>query len=317
MYRNHNVIATTFAGRSDRMPLLVGNMIKSLKESLIDEYHVWDFSKNQQDKNWIKILPSLHPQIKVFIQNNDNFHETYSNINNKPDWRPYYRHYTNKTHNENTVLLKIDDDIVYLDTTKLKQFIDFRIDNPEYLLVSANVVNNGITTGLQQRYGAIPASLCPPNGIPYESYCGKLWEDGLLAEKLHFYFIKNKQKFHKEGFYIQPIGERISINFVSWLGKDFKYTSECTNDDESYLSIELSKKLNRNNCVFYPLLVSHLSFNVQEESMNIHKILSEYNKLQTEEYADSIIEKVKKNSFDTTSMAILFKQEIMKMFCPN
>jgi hypothetical protein len=278
MYKDHKIIATTFAGRQDRMFLLVNYILKALELGIIDEYHIWDFSKNNNDKNWLSALPSLHPNIKLFT--NHHF-EGGKRLDNQ--WKPYYKFYTIENFSEQTVILKMDDDIVYIDIDKLQDFIDFRISNPQYFIVSANVINNGVTAGLQQEYGAIPVDICPPTGFKYETFCGRLWNSGKLAESLHSYFIKNKSSFIKDGIFVQPVGDRISINFISWLGKDFMYTENCFADDELNLSVTLPKKLNRNNCVYFPLLVSHLSFYQQTRQINEKIIIEEYKNLQKKE----------------------------------
>jgi hypothetical protein len=50
----------------------------------------------------------------------------------------------------------MDDDIVYADLEQLPAFLAFRIAHPEYFLVSANVVNNGVCGYFQQQHGAVP-----------------------------------------------------------------------------------------------------------------------------------------------------------------
>ena len=52
--------------------------------------------------------------------------------------------------------LKCDDDIVYLDIDKLGDFVEFRRTNPNYVVVSANVVNNGVCAYFQQEAGSLP-----------------------------------------------------------------------------------------------------------------------------------------------------------------
>ena len=114
----------------------------------------------------------------------------------------------------------MDDDLVYLDLNNLKSFIEFRRNNPEFFLVSANVVNNGVCAYYQQNYGAIDKSLMD---FPYDSFRGKLWESGALAEKLHRYYIHNMDRFQYPGFIRLPLGDRLSINCVSWIGRDWKH----------------------------------------------------------------------------------------------
>lgn len=46
-------ILTTFAGRKDRMSLLFKYVKDAHDKGLIDEYHVWDFARNDDDIRWL------------------------------------------------------------------------------------------------------------------------------------------------------------------------------------------------------------------------------------------------------------------------
>ncbi len=273
MYKNYKIIATTFAGRQDRMSLLVEYMKKAIQGGLVDEWHIWDFCRKDADRQWIKTLPEQCSGFKIFLRN-----ENVSNDMRLASWKPYYSHYNLKNFDENTLIVKIDDDIVYVDLENLSKFIDYRIADQDSFIVSANVINNGVCAGLQTIHGILPKDLYPPNGIPFQSLCGVLWENGLLAEKVHEYFINNMEKFKKLNFvYRQPIGERISINCISILGKDFKYTENIDVDDEGNIGTNIPLQLRRHNTVFMPFTVSHLSFFKQEETgMDVEKIIKLY-----------------------------------------
>ena len=73
-------------------------------------------------------------------------------------WKNYYNHYNDKKY-VNDIILKCDDDIVYIDLNKLPKFIDF-VKNNEYDLVFANTINNGVAAYFQQnKYNLIPSDL--------------------------------------------------------------------------------------------------------------------------------------------------------------
>jgi hypothetical protein len=53
-------ILTTFAGRRDRMALLNRYARAALARGIIDEWHVWDFARNEDDRRWLREeFPSL------------------------------------------------------------------------------------------------------------------------------------------------------------------------------------------------------------------------------------------------------------------
>lgn len=49
----------TFAGREKRMSVLSDYVHEMLKEGTIDEWHIWDFTRNESDRNFLKKLGSV------------------------------------------------------------------------------------------------------------------------------------------------------------------------------------------------------------------------------------------------------------------
>lgn len=180
------------------------------------------------------------------------------------------------------VFLKCDDDIVFIDIERLADFIAFRKSNPQYFLVSANVVNNGVCAFFQQAAGAIPRSFdeleLPPGGM-----CGSLWSSGARAERLHALFVKNPDAFRNAAR--DPIvwRERISINFVSWLGADLVHIPDIMSDDEHDLCYGVRKRTGKVNCIDPRFVVSHLSFWKQEAEMNVEKVIDDYSRVAERE----------------------------------
>ena len=201
----------------------------------------------------------------------------------KNTWRNYYEYYTNKEY-ENDIILKCDDDIIFIDLLKLPEFINF-VQKNDYDLVLANTINNGVAAYFQQnKYNLIPKELMqleyPPNG-----FCGSLWESGEKAEKLHLYFLENYQKilnypYNKE---IIPINTRFSINFFGYKGCKWYKIKDCyskNNDDEKMLTVDYVLEKEFQNILYTDFYVSHLSFFKQENmGLNSDKIIPLYDKL--------------------------------------
>jgi hypothetical protein len=94
--------------------------IKKLTErGLVDEVHIWDYTRNSKDAEYIRTLPFqvLNPKTK----------EHYGD---------FYEYYTcAKYPDPDTVLVKCDDDIVYLDVDRFDEFIKARRKIPEALIL--------------------------------------------------------------------------------------------------------------------------------------------------------------------------------------
>ncbi|WP_156475075.1 hypothetical protein [Acetobacter malorum] len=50
-------ILITFAGRKDRMKLLEKHVSSLLSKNIIHEWHVWDFTRNIDDKDYLSKIP--------------------------------------------------------------------------------------------------------------------------------------------------------------------------------------------------------------------------------------------------------------------
>jgi hypothetical protein len=192
--------------------------------------------------------------------------------------RAYQYYNRNYAEYSNDTILKCDDDIVYFDLEKLGALIAFRRKHDEYLLVSANVVNNGVCAHFQQAMGSISQAdgnfELPPGGL-----CGSLWNEGAKAEALHKLFVKNPSRFIPEAPDIIVWNERVSINFVALLGKDLAFVPDIMHDDEHDLCYGVRKRAMKQNCIFTPFVASHLSFWRQDAAMGVEAILKDYDEL--------------------------------------
>ena len=202
--------------------------------------------------------------------------------------QPYnraYQHYVaNFDRYGNDMFLKCDDDIVYFDLRRISDLIAFRERHPEFFLVSANVLNNGVCAFYQQQVGAIPTNLVqlelPPGGLH-----GTLWSSGAKAETLHRLFLHELTSFR--ACHPRPIiwNDRLSINFVAFLGRDLVHIPDIMHDDEHDLCYGVRKRTRKQNCIYPSFVASHLSFGPQDSEMNIPDILDRYEALAMRELA--------------------------------
>ncbi len=176
------------------------------------------------------------------------------------------------------IVVKCDDDIVYFDLDKFAEFVSFRRAKPEFFLVSANVVNNGVCAFFQQSAGVIPladgAFEMPPGG-----FCGSLWGEGKKAERLHRLFLDDPERFAAGGDNPIVWNERISINFIAMLGSDLRLIPDLMRDDEHDLCYGVRKRARKVNGIDPRFVASHLSFWRQDADMDVAQILHGYETL--------------------------------------
>jgi hypothetical protein len=390
MYRGRKVIVTVFAGRKDRMTLLLNALDALIKQQkLVDEVHLWDYCRTEEDRAWLRSLPStLHftddeyaysdsaivsngvydvtvtgptndihvllttsegTEYELILGGWDNTRSairkgrqttpfaqtdavrlsgsttqlslrwgdgsmhvtvnggepwvfpfdapptatiahstgwgntgvydfadnttTYRYCKPTRKWHSYYDHYAalSASRYADTILIKLDDDIVHISTDTFASFLDFRIDHPEFSLVFPNVVNNGTCAYVQQKYGLL-RGLELDEEMP--GVCGKLWESPANAAAVHAEYLIDPTAFQLPGEFtkIRP-HLRVSINAFAVLSESLsELFRQAGGDDESFLTeIHPGTK-----AVFHGTTVAHLSFYSQESGLDIPGLLAQY-----------------------------------------
>ena len=188
-----------------------------------------------------------------------------SNVNGKNDSIYKFFDYVN---DEDTVYIRLDDDIVWLEQNFIKSLLEFRIAHENYFLVFGNIVNNNIIDHIHQRFGAFE------NIETIEYKCtGNSWKDGNLAKNIHDNFQRslkedklNTYKFNK---WELNQYERVSINCISWLGKTFKkYDIKVNRDEEVDLTVNIPKKHQIINCIYGDKMCVHFAFQPQRSVLD-------------------------------------------------
>lgn len=195
-------------------------------------------------------------------------------------WKNYYEHYDHPRYKD-SVILKCDDDIVFIDLNKLPKFVNY-IRTADHDLVFANTINNGVSAFYQQsRYDLIPKSLMEleyPNG----GLEGSLWANGKKAEALHEYFIDNYKLFLEKDYNddVIPIPTRFSINFFGYKGSKWEKIRNCFVDDETMLTVDFVRERGFQNVFYADMCVAHLSFYKQiETGIDLNKLWAKYREL--------------------------------------
>ena len=183
-------------------------------------------------------------------------------VRNKSKWREYYQHYTAARYPDH-VIVKCDDDIVYIDVDGFADFIKRRVADRTSLLAFPSIVNNGVCAHYQQNAGL----LGDLEEMPYDVYYGELLMNGELCGRLHSYFLNDVEGFVAASRGLQsivhPIGDRISINFFAVLSEDLGIFQEIGDDDERDITTLVPSAHGRHVYVDMRFVVAHLSFNTQ------------------------------------------------------
>lgn len=264
--KTYKVVVVTPAGRKRYMEVLLKYILKN--RSIIDEYCIWQNTKNIEDINYFKTLTENYNFIKV--------KESKIPINGGWSIHKFFVDCVDK----DTIYIRLDDDIVYLEDNFFIKLLLFRIHNPQYFLVFPNIINNAIIDHIHQRMGVYEIEQ-----IFDYSFLSKVgWADPYLAQHKHDVFVNNISnnmldiyRFNRWELFFY---ERISINCISWFGEEFaKFEGNVGVDEEQWLSQDKPKNIKKMNCVFGDAICSHFAFYTQREFLDSTNTLQKYKEL--------------------------------------
>lgn len=278
MYNGYRVIVCIPFGRRKFTDILLRYLVREY--SIIDEIRFWLNTEDKLDIEWAEKKSVEYKKINLDYTVLDKGLCEYST----PGVSRFYYNCSE----DKCVYLKIDDDIVWLSQEFVKNIVNFRIKNPEYFLVSANIINNAICDYIHKKNGLLPF-------YPEITYCPfdhKAWADPIFAEEKHRIFLSNlwhedmsPYKFDKHVLK----QNRFCINCICWFGKwpefngnlsqktfDYICGDKGVTDDEEELTCSFTKINKAYNCICGNAICSHFSFWTQIEHMLTTDILEDY-----------------------------------------
>ncbi len=288
--REYKTIICVFAGRERYMKILNEYIDLGLKLKIIDEYHLMNFTFNKNDNEYIINLQKemnekyegrvfIHytdENIKLIEENekkkiiNKNQHIQFNNTQNK--WINFYSILGDKIGDEKSVIIKCDDDILFIDIYSLEKAFYQRWINKYPFIMHSNCINNGVCTYFQKNKLEKIKELI--NKYPKGGICGPIFERPELSLVIHYDFL-NKILESEENiinnikyFYLDKnefISTRISINFVLMHGEDIPYIKQIGENDEYELSSKMPEKLLRPNLILKDMITSHFSYGMQDK----------------------------------------------------
>jgi hypothetical protein len=188
----------------------------------------------------------------------------------KPTWRyngnfSIYKFFEN-TKRDDTIYIRLDDDIVYLSPNFIKELVTKRQEMPEYLFIYPNIINNAIISHIHQSHGLIQFN----ENAGYECMDNIGWKNPQFCESVHRSFLNdlnNKLENWTKSFnlWICNRYERVSINCICWFGRDMKKIGQVEIDEEQFLSVNICRRLGRFNAIVGSPVCAHFAFFTQRD----------------------------------------------------
>lgn len=266
MYQNYKIVVNTAAGRRRYMQYLVPPILEA---DIVDRYDIWVNTHNMVDIEFFKQLAKKYAKVNLVWQPE-------GVVNGIASINAFYRDCCDR----DTIYMKLDDDVVWFEPDLFEKMVKFRIENPDYFLVSPLVINNALSTYLLQVHDKIKLDKY------YMSICAErtICHDGWFAADLHNWFMENflKTNTYKD-LYVgkHPMGmTRFSINCILWFGSDMaEFNGVVPGDDEEFLSCIKPTQLGKCNCFNGDALISHFAFGTQREGLDRMDILNRYGQI--------------------------------------
>jgi hypothetical protein len=273
----NKVYLTIFAGRERYLSILKKYLDVLLSNNTITEVHLWDYVRNPKDSIYIQKLAQANPKYVYMKPYN----------NNMKFWDEYYQYYANASYNAEDIIIKCDDDVVYIDTEQMNAYINEIKPNGLYY---PNIINNCVCAYIQSKYNVhklIDKSEIYKNygndTAPLTGWRKGMWRSCARVSQLHNEFLADKRKFCINAPVI-PWKGRISINMF---GAKFALIKEyyklflqhgCS-DDEAFFSYNLYKYVNASNYIVPFTNIVHFAFGPQDSDQLDTIFLERYSKL--------------------------------------
>jgi hypothetical protein len=258
-------IIVTPAGRERYLRILLKCLLKCKDE--FERWDIWLNTTNEADIAYIKSIEKQYDFIRIKYPTVP--------VNNSASIYSFFADYIDP----NEIYIRLDDDIVFIESGSLKRLFDARIEDTSSFLLYGNIINNAIITHIHQRAGNFDFSY---GKARYDCLCDTGWKDPNFAENIHREFLKKYPAGHKFTIpdWILYDYERVSINVISWRGDEFlKFSGKVGENEEDWLSVHQPNFIGKQNRIIGDTLFVHYAFYTQRGHIDSTDLLQQYEKL--------------------------------------
>ena len=286
MYKGYKIVACIPAGRKRVMNMTLKHLRAQRK--ILDGVMLWLNTTDPDDRQWIKDQADDFVQVAELSPWEQGTYLKPIQLNTGR----FYRY----TVDPQTIYMRFDDDVIWFHKDAIKNLIDFRIDNPEYFVVFANIWNNAIISALAQRKGLFAEHDFNGNRWPeltLNCMDDTGWKLPRWGEYVHRVMLQKIKEGAVEDLFLDHFVLedylRFSVSAFAWFGKDWAaFEGDLKGaEEETWITGVKCKELERPNAICGNALVSHYSFFTQRPLLDMTDILPQYQKLADEAYHDA------------------------------
>lgn len=276
MIRNQKVVVFTPWGRELTASILHKYLARDHQAGVVDEWHLWMNTDEDQesDRQFGYKLAEENDWIKTFERpEGEVLHPKQMNTGR------FYIY----TQDEDTVYIRMDDDIVWIEENAIKRLAEQRLDNPFPFVVFPIIWNNAVCSYYLQQgeqmpswWGRVGNHCMDPVG----------WADHKFAENIHNHLFKVIEEGEVDKLFMHhsiqlPVGHQFSVSCFAQLGSEYaKVGGILGGEEEGWHTINKPYELQRPNMIVPNSIISHFSFYHQRAYLLEHtNILDKYRQL--------------------------------------
>lgn len=226
MYKDYKVVVVTPAGRRKYLDIFKRFIYRKMEEGTVDSWQLWVNTVDEKDQDYLASMEAENSKVKRYFLADRNIIPSYDTY----DALRTHEFFLN-CHDDNTIYIRFDDDIVWCADDAIEKMCQARIDNSDAFLIYPNIVNSTVCTAWHQEKGVLGLEagkvkyLHENPGDPNWAYLDSFnYSDSGLIDLIHETFKKNYQAGTLENYYLPSRSldnyERFSICSIAWWGRD-------------------------------------------------------------------------------------------------
>ncbi len=263
--QTYKVVIVTPAGREKYLSFFKKYIYKEMERGLVDGWQLWQNTVKESDIAYLKSMEEENPKVKVY---------TIPNLENKYNFCDTLRtcEFFLNCHDDDTIYIRLDDDIVWYEKGALEKIAKARIACPNAFVIYPNILNSTTCSQWHQEIGAIGTEAGVlldhakhPVGDVDRVYLNEFtYTDSKFIDLIHDTFKKRYEENTLAAYYLPNRSlddyQRFSICSICFWGKD-KVTPGSF--EEAQMAWELPAQLQRPVFFVGDALMVHYSYHTQ------------------------------------------------------
>lgn len=261
MIRDKRVVVFTPWGRELTASILYRYLLRDHLAGVVDEWHLWMNTDEDQilDVEYGHRLANENDWIKTF---------------ERPPGEVLYPKQMNTgrfyvyTQDPDTIYVRMDDDIVWVEENAIARLVEHRIDNPFPFVVFPLIWNNAVCSYYLQQGEQMPSWW----GVVGNHCMDEVgWKNPHFAEGIHNHLLEMIETNRVDKLFMHtsiqlPIGQQFSVSCFAQFGHEYAAVGgHLGGEEEGWHTISQPYAQQRPNLIVPNSLVSHFSFYHQRQ----------------------------------------------------